>query len=68
MAHPGPYSVGTRVSLGVAQLGHEANYSPPSSVEVKNEWSHMSASHIYLGVHSEKFNLVVFDIFYASEE
>jgi hypothetical protein len=60
--------VGTRASLGVARLGHEANYSSPSSVEVKNEWSHTSASHIYLGVHNEKFNLVAFDIFYASEE
>jgi len=60
--------VGTRVSLGVARLGHEANYSPPSSVEVKNEWSHTSATHIYLGVHSEKLNLVVFDIFYESKE
>lgn len=60
--------MGTRVSLGVARLGHEADYSSPCSVEVKNEWSHTSASHIYLGVHSEKFNLVVFGIFYASEE
>jgi hypothetical protein len=55
--------VGTRVSLGVMRLGYEANYLPPSSVEVKNEWSHASASHTYLGVHSEEFNLVVFDIF-----
>ena len=60
--------MGTRVSLGIARLGHEANHSSSSSVEVKNECNHSSAPHIYLGVHSGKFNLVVFDIFYATGE
>jgi hypothetical protein len=35
-AHPASYPVGTRaLSLGVKQLGLEADHSPPSSVEVK---------------------------------
>jgi hypothetical protein len=45
--------VGTRASLGIKQLEREAN-----RVEVKNEWSCISIHYIYLGVHSEKFNLV----------
>jgi hypothetical protein len=30
------------LSLGVKQLGHEADHSPPSSAEVKNEWCYTS--------------------------
>jgi hypothetical protein len=30
-------------SMGVKQLGHENNHSPPSSAKVKNEWSNSSA-------------------------
>jgi hypothetical protein len=30
------------LSLGVMQLGHEANHSPPSSAKVKNVWSYTS--------------------------
>jgi hypothetical protein len=36
-AHPASYPMGTRVlSLGVNQLGYEADHSPPSSNEVTN--------------------------------
>jgi hypothetical protein len=36
-AHPASCSIGTGgISPGVKQLGHEADYSPPSSAEVKN--------------------------------
>jgi hypothetical protein len=37
LAYPGPYSLFTGVSFGIEWLGHEANYSPSSSVEVKND-------------------------------
>jgi len=42
--------VGTRgaLSLGVKQLGHEADHSPPSSAEVKNAWSYTSTQPICL--------------------
>jgi len=30
------------LSLGIKQLGREANHSPPSSVEVKKAWSYIS--------------------------
>jgi hypothetical protein len=30
------------LSLGVKRLGREADHSPPSSAEVKNEWSYTS--------------------------
>jgi hypothetical protein len=30
------------LSLGVKQLEYEADHSPPSSAEVKNEWSYTS--------------------------
>jgi hypothetical protein len=41
--HPAPYPVGTGGSfLGVKQSGREANHSPPSSAEVKNECSYTS--------------------------
>jgi hypothetical protein len=39
-AHPASYPMGTGgLSLGVkAQLGRDADHSPPSSAEVKYEW------------------------------
>jgi hypothetical protein len=40
-AHPASYP--GALSLGVKRLGHEADYSPPSSAEVKNAWSYTSA-------------------------
>jgi hypothetical protein len=30
------------LSLGIKQLGHEADHSPPPSAEVKNAWSYTS--------------------------
>jgi len=36
------------LSLGVKQLGHEADHSPPSSAEVKNMWSYTSVPPICL--------------------
>jgi hypothetical protein len=56
--------VGTRVSLGVMRLGHEANFSPPSSVEVKNEWSHTSASHTYILVCTVRSLTLLFLIYF----
>jgi len=34
--------------LGIKQLGHEADHSPPSSVKVKNAWSFTSTPPICL--------------------
>jgi hypothetical protein len=50
-AHPA-YTMGTwAISLKVKQLGHEADHSPPSSVEVK-EWSHIPNNpHIFMAQH-----------------
>jgi hypothetical protein len=40
-AHPASYPTGTRGSFpGVKRPEREADHSPPSSVEVKNEWSY----------------------------
>ena len=42
-AHPTSYSVGSLGSfLGVERLGREANHSPSSNSEAKNEWSRTS--------------------------
>jgi len=37
-AHPISYSVAT----GIKRLGHESDYSFPSSDEIENEWSYSS--------------------------
>jgi hypothetical protein len=38
--HPASYPMGTgALSLGVKRQGREADHLPPSSAEVKNEWS-----------------------------
>jgi hypothetical protein len=48
-AHPASYTmVLGDLSLGVKRPGREANHSPPSSVEVKNEWSYTSTPSIRL--------------------
>jgi hypothetical protein len=40
-AHPASYPMGTKgFSLGVKRPGREADHSPPSSAEVKNDWSY----------------------------
>jgi len=36
------------LSLGVKQLGHNTENSPPSGVEVKNAWSYTSIPPIHL--------------------
>jgi len=36
------------LSLGLKQLGHEADHSPPSSANVKNVWGHTSTPPICL--------------------
>jgi hypothetical protein len=36
------------LSLGVKQLWHEADHSPPSSAEVENAWSYISIPPIHL--------------------
>jgi hypothetical protein len=42
-AHPASYSMAkVVVSLGVKRSGRDVNYSPPSTTEVENEWSHTS--------------------------
>jgi hypothetical protein len=42
-AHPASYPMGTGdLSLGVKRLGRDGDRSPPSSAEVKNEWSYTS--------------------------
>jgi len=41
--HPASYSMGTGVvSRRVERPGRDADHSPPSSVEIKNEWSYTS--------------------------
>ena len=48
-AHPTSYSVGIGDSdHGIKQPRCEADYAPPCSAEVKNEWSYTSASPVYL--------------------
>ena len=48
------------LSTGVKWLGREADLSPPSSAEVKNEWSFTSAALIYHhGVQKDSFNFHV---------
>jgi hypothetical protein len=48
-------------SLGVKWPGRDADPSPPSSIEVMNEWSYMSTPPIYLpGVDMENFTLLYF--------
>jgi hypothetical protein len=44
------------VSLGVEQLGHEIDHSPPSSSEVKYEWSYTSTHNMppWCGAHLRK--------------
>jgi len=43
------------------QLGCEVNNSPPSSVEVKNEWSYTSAAPIRLhGMNTENFTFYLY--------
>jgi len=45
----------------VKQPGREVNHSPPSTVEVKNEWSFTSASPIcHCGVDREDFTITFF--------
>jgi hypothetical protein len=36
------------LSLGIQQLGHEANYLSPFSTKVKNEWSYAPTSSSFL--------------------
>jgi hypothetical protein len=48
-AHPASYPMGTgTLSLGVKRPRREADHSPPSSAEVKNEWSYTSTPPIRL--------------------
>jgi len=47
-AHPTSYPMGVlgALSLGIKQLGHEADHPLPSSAQVKNAWSYTSTRHI----------------------
>jgi hypothetical protein len=60
-----PIKIGTGGSFpGVKRPQPKANHSPPSSVEVKNEWSYTAIPAICLqGVYKEKstFNLLTDD-------
>ena len=48
-AHPTTHSTGIGfLPLGIKQPGREANYSPPSSAKVRNEWSYTSAPPVCL--------------------
>jgi hypothetical protein len=43
-AHTASYPMDTRtLSLGLKWLGHEADYSPPSNIGVKNAWRYTSS-------------------------
>lgn len=56
-AHLDSRSLGTGVLfIEISQPWHEANHSPPSSSEVKNEWSNTSTSPVWLcGLHRDTF-------------
>jgi hypothetical protein len=48
-AHTASYPMGTRdSSLWVKWPGHEADHSPPSSVEVKNVWSYTTTPPLHI--------------------
>jgi hypothetical protein len=48
-AHPASYSMDTGILFrGIQRPGREADHSPPSSAEVRNEWSYTSNPPIYL--------------------
>jgi len=51
-AHPASYPMGTR-ALGVKWLRHEADHSPPSSVEVK-ECFHSPSTPLWHGAQLKK--------------
>jgi hypothetical protein len=54
--HPVSCVKGARaLSLGVKQLGHETDYSPPSYAEVKNAWSYTSTPQYIFMVYSFTF-------------
>ena len=49
------------LSLGEKLPGHEGDHSPPSSVEVKNEWSYVATSHVCLNAwHGANFTFYRF--------
>jgi hypothetical protein len=56
-AHPASYSVGTGFFfLGVNRPWREVDHSPPSTAELKNEWSHTSAPTVCLyDVRTDRF-------------
>jgi len=56
-AHPASCSLGTGVlSWGLKWLGHYINHRPPSSANLKNEWSYTSSPFMCLNcMDSENF-------------
>jgi len=57
---PIPWTPGT-LFWTVQQPLHEANHSPPSSVEVKNKWDYTSTPLICLhSAHRDKFTFLLF--------
>jgi hypothetical protein len=42
------------LSFGIKRPGREANYSPPSSAEVKNAWSYISSQYAFMAWYSVK--------------
>jgi len=44
----GPTQPPVQWVLGVKQLGHEVDHSPPSSAEVKNVWNYTSTPPVHL--------------------
>jgi len=59
VVHPASYWNGTWVLFWVMRSGHEADYSPPPSAEVKDEWSYTSTSP--LSFHSvDRYSLTFF--------
>jgi hypothetical protein len=48
-AHPASYPMGNRGYFGgLKRHGHEVDHLPPSSAEVKNEWSYTSTHGVVL--------------------
>ena len=59
--HPASYSIGTAVLPGLKLLERDADHSPPSSAQVKNEWSCNLTPHIHLhGMDRDKCNLYTY--------
>jgi hypothetical protein len=50
-------------SLGIKQLGHEADYLPVFSAQGKNDWNYTTSPHVYFHVVHRVFDMLIIWIF-----